>query len=120
MWECHLKDCDKLEDDELDLEKTSKELWINHRSILFELKHFDVDILVTDVMHDLLEGTLQYEAKLILQHVLQQKFLSYSMFAKLLEALELGYMETDNRPSEIPSSTMNSTDRSLGQKGSII
>ena len=71
-------------------------------------------------MHDLLEDTLQYEAKLTLQHVLQQKFLSYSMFAKLLKALELGYMETDNRPSEIPSSTMNSTDRSLGQKGSII
>ena len=45
------------------------------------------------------------------------KFISYSLFAKSLEGLELGYTEADDKPSDISLVTLNSTDRSLGQKG---
>ena len=45
---------------------------------------------------------------------------SYSMFASALAGLELGYMEADNKPSEISSATLSSPDKTLGQKGLII
>ena len=118
--ESHLRECEELDKAELNWEKTSKELGINYRSILFELQHFDVDILLPDVMHDLLEGTLQYETKLILQHVIRQKFISYALFTKTLDGLELGYMEADNKPSEMALASINSSDQSLGQKGMFI
>ena len=70
MWrtrEQHLRNCDTLEADDISCAATSVQLGINYRSILFELQHFEVDVLVPDVMHDILEGTLQFEAKLVLR-----------------------------------------------------
>ena len=84
-----------------------------------ELKYFDIcgGGLVADVMHDLLEGTLQYETKLILKHVIGQRYVTYKDFADLLEGLELGYMEMDDRPTVIPARVISSDDKHLGQKG---
>ena len=50
----------------------SKETGINHESILNELQYFSVasGALVPDVMHDVLEGVLQYEVKLLLRHLI--------------------------------------------------
>ena len=79
--------------------------------------HTQVETLLPDVMHDLLEGTLQFEAKLILQHVITERYISYSKLARVLAGLELGYMEADNRPSEIASGTISSSEKTLGQKG---
>ena len=92
---------------------------MNYRSKLLELEYFNACSggLVADVMHDLLEGTLQYEAKLVLKHVIGQRYIAYKNFADLLEGLELGYMETDDRPTTIPSRVNNSDDKHLGQKG---
>ena len=47
----------------------SKEHGINRNSILNELTYFHVcdGSLLPDVMHDILEGSLQYEVKLMLQ-----------------------------------------------------
>lgn len=68
-------------------------------------------------MHDLLEGTLQYEAKLILKHIIGSGYVSYAKISRILEGLELGYMESDDKPSQIPLSVINSNEKSLGQKG---
>ena len=67
----HLHHCDCLEDDPVNYEENSKEFGVNYRSKLLELKYFNACSggMVADVMHDLLEGTLQYEAKLVLKHV---------------------------------------------------
>ena len=67
--------CESLEDDPANYEENSKEFGVNYRSKLLELKYFDIcgGGLVADVMHDLLEGTLQYEAKLVLKHVIGQR-----------------------------------------------
>lgn len=116
--EQHLLDCDTLEADDVSPAATSTQLGINYRSILFELQRFEVDLLVPDVMHDLLEGTLQFEAKLVLEHVVSERYVSYSVFAGALAGMEVGYMEADNKPSEISSATFSSSDKTLGQKGS--
>ena len=108
-----------MEDDPANFEKNSKEFGVNYRSELLELRYFDIcgGGLVADVMHDLLEGTLQYETKLILKHVINQRYITYKTFADLLEGLELGYMEMDNKPTMIPARVITSDDKHLGQKG---
>ena len=68
-------------------------------------------------MHDLLEGTLQYGAKLILKHIIGNGYVTYAKFKRILEGLELGYMEADDKPSQISLAVINSGDKSLGQKG---
>ena len=55
----HLHHCDSIEDNE-DGDEKSKEFGVNSRSILLQLKHFDMHsgTLIPDMMHDLLEGAL--------------------------------------------------------------
>ena len=49
-------------------DELSKSFGINRLSILNDLKYFDVadGTLLPDVMHDILEGNLQFETKLLL------------------------------------------------------
>lgn len=53
---------------------------VNCRSVLMELAYFDVcsGALLPDIMHDLLEGVLQYEAKLLLNHMINERCSDYS------------------------------------------
>ena len=118
----HLSQCDTLENDEGNRDQNSKTFAVNCRSALLQLDHFDFcgGAFIPDVMHDVLEGTLQYESKLIIQHIITEKLLSYAKFADLLNNLELGYMEEDNRPSSISLRTITCNEKTLGQKGRII
>jgi len=52
--------------------KRSKEFGINQDSLLNSLAYFHVcdGSLVPDIMHDVLEGALQYEVKLMLQYMI--------------------------------------------------
>ena len=101
-------------------EDVSKEYRINRRSILLDLKFFNIcsGALLPDVMHDILEGALQYEAKLVLQHCIdRQKYFSLSTLNDKIEGMELGYMETD-RPAPISAKTLRAHDsNALKQKG---
>ena len=50
----------------------SMEYGINCRTIFLDLKHFNIcNSLLPDVMHDILEGSLQYELKLLFKHFIQ-------------------------------------------------
>ena len=74
--------------------------------------------LLPDVMHDILEGALQYEVKLLLQYCIREmQYFKVSDLNEAIEGLELGYMETD-RPTPITSKTIYAQDsNSLKQKG---
>lgn len=83
-----------------------------------DLDYFDVcDSLLPDVMHDLLEGCLQYEAKLLLQYCIEEKYFTRKTLNRLIEAYDLGYANEADRPSPIPHSTLYSADNLLKQKG---
>ena len=70
----------------------SKKFGINHNSILNELTYFHVcDGLLPDIMHDILEGTLQYEVKLMLQIMIHtDKYFMLDQLNSWIENLELG------------------------------
>ena len=73
--------------------KASKEYGINRDSILNQLSYFHVchGSLVPDIMHDILEGVLQYEIKLMLQVMInREKYFTLTDFNSRLENLELG------------------------------
>ena len=113
----HLQHCQEVENDPA---TKSKEFGVNYRSILLELQYFDMcsGALLPDIMHDVFEGVLQYEAKLFLQHAItNQQYFSLSLLKEKMEYMELGYMETSDRPTPLTSLVLNSSDRSLGQKG---
>jgi hypothetical protein len=113
----HLEHCALLEDEEDDYVENSRDVGVNHRSILLDLQYFDMcsGALLPDVMHDVLEGALQYEVKLLLQYCREKRH--FSDHNEAIEGMELGYMETD-RPAPIPSKTLYARDsNSLKQKG---
>ena len=74
--------------------------------------------LLPDLMHDILEGALQYEVKLMLQVMINvEGYISIDELNSHMEHLELGYMENNNRPTLFSSKTLNSEGNSLKQNG---
>lgn len=51
-------------------------------------------------MHDVLEGALQYEIKLMLQlFIFQERYLTLAEVNGRIQNLDLGYMESKDRPT---------------------
>ena len=51
-------------------------------------------------MHDVLEGALQYEVKLMLQWMIESAhYFTLDDFNSRLENIEFGYMESKSRPN---------------------
>ena len=100
---------------------------INRDSILNELEYFHVCSggLLPDIMHDLLEGALQYEIKLMLKvFILEEKYITLSELNSRLEFFELGYMESKDRPSPISEANIRahsgSSKNTLKQTGELL
>ena len=111
----HLHHCTELETNE----EASVEFGVNRKSVLTQLQFFDLcsGALIPDIMHDVLEGVLQYEAKLVLAHVISGcRCIRLSHLNHLIESVELGYMETSSQPSPI---ILNMEDRHLRQNGMV-
>lgn len=74
--------------------------------------------MVPDVMHDVLEGVLQYESKIMLkQFINQDHYLTLAQLNQQIEAFELGFSEVKSRPSPISHSTLQEGDSHLKQSG---
>ena len=100
----------------------SKECGVNRDSILNKLTFFHVcnGSLLPDILHDLLEGTLQYEVKLLLQVMIcTEKYFTLEELNSRIVNFELGYMESKSRPTVISSSTFHSNGNTLKQNGAF-
>ncbi len=116
----HLEQCDRLDEDGASREENSTRFGVNNRSILLELRHFDLcsRALVPDIMHDLFEGVLHYEMKLVLQHcVNDQKYSTLSMLQRVMEYAEFGHMEVVDKPTPITSHVLNSQGKESWSEG---
>lgn len=71
----HDRHCSRIEENEDLYHHYSLVYGINRRSSLDELMYFKVasGALIPDIMHDLLEGVLPLETKLMLKHFVSQK-----------------------------------------------
>lgn len=114
----HDTQCSEVEQDSTN--SKSREHGINYRSVLNELKYFHTcnGQLLPDIMHDVLEGGLQYEAKLVLRKfITEDKYFTLDELNSRIRAFDVGYMNTKNRPTPIAQSTLTSDDNSLKQNG---
>ena len=69
-------------------------------------------------MHDILEGVLPYETKLMLQKFIQvDQYLQLDDLNHMKEDFKLGYTESANWPTAIAFATLTSGDNSLKQNG---
>lgn len=73
--------------------------------------------LVPDIMHDVLEGSLPYEVKEMLNHYFRSKIISYREFSAIVESFPYCGSDTCNKPAPITNTTFSSADHSLKQSG---
>lgn len=111
----HLHQCQQIEENR-DLGKV---YGANRLSILCKSRYFSViDGLPGDVMHDLLEGVLQYECKEMLKiFINEEKYLTLDQLNERIKRFDYGYYNDKNRPSPISQQTLNNANNSLKQKG---
>ena len=71
-------------------------------------------------MHDLLEGALQYEVKvMLLEMITQEHYFSVDVLNSQLATIELGYMETKDRPTPLDEHKISNSGHTLNQSGII-
>lgn len=105
---------------EIDDPSKSVEYGVNSNSVLNDLEYFHVcsGALVPDIMHDILEGALQYETKLILQKFIREdKYFTLEELNSTIEHFDFGFAEGKNRPTPITALTLSSSDNALKQNG---
>ncbi len=92
---------------------------MDRNSILNTSRYFHVtDGLAPDIMHDILEGCLQYEMKELLKYFIRdQKLFDLNMLNRKITSFRYGPIESRNKPVPMSSTSLNSSDHSLKQSG---
>ena len=103
-------------------EHFSKTYGINRKPVLNKSRYYHViGGLPADIMHDILEGVLQYEVKELLKHYIKvQHLFTLEHLNHQIASYDFGYYNDKNRPSQITELKLSSADNSLRQHGKIL
>lgn len=75
---------------------------INRHASLDLLPHFSVaENMPHDIMHDLFEGAIPYELKMLFHYCFNQSFISLNTLNHRLKSFDFGYSEIGDRPAPI-------------------
>ena len=88
---------------------------IHHNSI-FRFYHV-TEGLPPDIMHDILEGVLQYEVKELLKYLIKEKCFTLDTLNTRIELFPYVQPEKNNKPIPISSETLKSSHHNLKQTG---
>jgi len=105
----------------LDGSLTTKECGIKTSCLLNSLQYFHITENVSvDVMHDMLEGIVPYELKLILsEFIFVKKYFTLELLNARLASFDYGYQDRTNKPTALTDSELrDQTKTSLNQKAS--
>ena len=84
----------------------SIEYGINRRAALEDLPGFSViDCLPHDIMHDLLEGVVPREVKMLIEHCITNGFFQVTTLNQRLLAFDIGYSELADKPAVIENNS---------------
>lgn len=90
-------------------------------SSLNQSKYFHItEGLVPDIMHDVLEGSLPYEVKEMLNHYIRQKIVSHREVNAAMESFPYLSSDARNKPVPITTTTLSSSDHNLKQTGTLL
>ncbi len=70
-----------------------------------------------DIMHDILEGILQYEVIELLKCLITEKTCTLQYINRRISLFPYGYSDVANKPSEISFDNLTSSDHKLRQNG---
>ena len=89
---------------------------LTHDPILNSLAWFhSTEGLPPDIMHDILEGALQYEVKeMLVTFTQQKKYFTVGALQNVVAAFKYAYPDVKDKPSEL---SLRSSDHKLGQGG---
>ena len=97
----------------------SVEYGINNPSELDNVPNFSVvQNLPHDIMHDLFEGVVPYEMKLLLTYLVSAKYLSIATFNDRLRRFDFGYSELSDAPSELDEKIVKKPEQRIRQSAS--
>ncbi|KAJ8274815.1 hypothetical protein COCON_G00094400 [Conger conger] len=75
---------------------------VKRSCLLNSLQYFNTATnFSVDIMHDILEGVAQFEVKLVLRYILQEKLLNAEQLAGRIHAFDYGYNQQRNRPPRV-------------------
>jgi len=97
----------------------SKTYGITEDSVLNLSNYFHIiDGLPPDIMHDILEGSLQYEVKEFLKHlILHSNYLTLETLNVKIQRFPYQQSDKTNKPTQIKESVLSSSTHSLKQEG---
>ena len=94
---------------------------LHHNSILNTSRFYHVtDGLPPDIMHDILEGCLQYEVKELLKYLVCESILDLETLNMQLAMFPFVHPDKDSRPSPISSDTLKISNHLLKQTGTYV
>ena len=113
--DAHKSQCDRLGG--VDHDHYSKVYGINERSSLLDIVGYSMLDwgLPHDCMHDLFEGVVDYEIKLVLLHCCQQGYFTLQQFNQWLIQFDYGHSETADKPTPITTLHLHSQSKHLRQ-----
>ena len=88
-------------------------------SILNSSSYFHVvDGFCADIMHDVLEGALPYEVKLLLRYCIECSYFTLRVLNARMTSFPYGHDARD-KPAQISATTLCSSDNKLKQSGTL-
>jgi hypothetical protein len=92
---------------------------INRKSALDDIPNFSVARnLPHDIMHDILEGVIPYEMKLLLEFLVEKKYIAVNTLNNRMKSFDFGYTETSDKPSEVNEKAYKKSDQKIRQSAS--
>lgn len=92
----HREHCDALKDNSM----LPSIYGVKKTCLLNTLQFFHTsDNYAVDIMHDLLEGVVQYELKILFLHLIHEKYLTVETLSQRIQGFNYGYVDRKNRPS---------------------
>ena len=95
---------------------------VKRDSILNSSRYFHVvGGLPSDIMHDLLEGCIPYQVKLLVKHIIDQQYISLQAINERIVQFPYGATDAKNKPVPLLESQIKGEDSSkLRQNGKLI
>ena len=91
---------------------------INFDSLLNSTRYFHVtDGLVMDIMHDVLEGALQYEVKELLKYLIDNNYCTLRSINSKIASFPYNGSDITTKPTVITADHLRSSDHKLRQNG---
>ena len=93
---------------------------ITRQSILLNVCHFQMfgGSMPHDIMHDLFEGVVQYEIKLLLKFLLSKQLFTLEQFNRWWIHFDYGYSEVADKPTPMTQRNLDLNDKQLRQNAS--